>query len=1284
MNAIAQERLHLAKSLFHQTIDAHGQSMAGMLALLRRDEPLKQAMSENNSIALRPLVKELFETMAQRQRGLLSFSVTSHDGIHVSYPEDRGESLRQSFSSGENSADMVAGISLSTTGVPMLRVATSWFEQGNLLGQLELTEDVESLLGVLASGMGGEFFAFIDKRLVNRGAWEANLGHGKAEKFSWESFPKSLLLGKKHPELVNGLKAQPGIIDSPTPASIGLQGRQYLGASFGLMDSSGKALGQALWLQDTSDMRQMMRTTTWIYAAGSVLFSAMLIGFVGKRVSRIERKAKQAGQVLAESKSHLEQEVARRTREMTAVNSRLRKEVLERDQAEQKLLRNQMFLLTVLDSLAYPFVVVDARDFNIKLANRAAMRGTENTSGVTTCHGLIYGQDYPCIGRTMPCVLREVHRVKQPVMVEHRFIDESGVPAVYEVHAYPVLSSQGQVEQIIEYFIDITERKRAEESLSASEHNYRELVEATNCIVLRWDTEGRILFINGYGQKFFGYHGSELIGQSVTDTIVPRIERGGRDLSAMILDIISHPEKYEYSENENLRKDGQRVWVAWANKAICDERGRVIEILSFGNDITERRRATEALGESETRLRNIYENSPVMMHSFDENGRILSVNRKWIEETGYARDEAVGRTIDFLMTPETRVDVMERKIAQLWEKGALRNVECQFVHKDGHMIDVLVDCTVSQELDGQKTGLSVVQNVSERKRAEQELQLAASVFENSIEGILITDKNRKILRTNNAFTLVTGYSAEEASGNDPSFLASGRHDPMFYQNMWNSLNQNGFWQGEIWNRRRCGEIFPEWLGISTVYDTNHEPIYYVGVFTDITDKKLSEKRIYQLAHYDALTALPNRVLFQDRLEQALVEARRGGHMVPILYLDLDRFKPINDSFGHPVGDLLLQQVAERLRLSVREADTVARMGGDEFTVLLRMGSGTGGLDVVQRGSRVARVILEALAQPFDLEGHEVFVSASVGIVVYPQDGSTVAELIKNADTAMYHAKSKGRNNYLFYETHMNATAVDRLLIENSLRRALERSEFELFYQPSVDIKEGRIDSLEALLRWRHPELGMVYPDQFIALAEESGLIVPIGEWVLREAVRQVAQWRSAGFSTLRVAVNLSLRQFRHRELMNVIRQAVEEVGLGASVLSIEVTESAFMEDEEDTIARLNEMSEMGIQILIDDFGTGYSSLARLRTLPIHVLKIDRSFVRDITTDPNDASIISAIIAMAHNLQLKVIAEGVETVSQLNFLRSRDCEEVQGYLFSKPLPASEVIEILKNGALIPAD
>lgn len=553
----------------------------------------------------------------------------------------------------------------------------------------------------------------------------------------------------------------------------------------------------------------------------------------------------------------------------------------------------------------------------------------------------------------------------------------------------------------------------------------------------------------------------------------------------------------------------------------------------------------------------------------------------------------------------------------------------------------------------------------DRKTTGDELKLAASVFNESAEAIMIADREGNILRINPAFSRITGYSSEECIGQNPRLLRSQHHKQEFYQDFWNSLLNEGNWQGEIWNRRKTGEVFPAWQTITAVYDTNGDVIQYISIFSDITDKKLSEERIFHLAHFDVLTELPNRASFQNQLEQAILHASRQHSRLAVLFLDLDHFKLINDASGHPAGDELLKQVAGRIQALLREDDVVARLGGDEFTILLPDIKGS--KDV----AHVAEKILESMEQPFTLGQDEVVVTSSIGISTYPDDGEDRSTLLKNADAAMYQAKAQGRNNFQFFTTEMNTRAQQRLSMESAMRRALEHDEFLLHYQPQVSLESGHIIGVEALVRWQHPHEGLISPATFIPVAEDSGLIVPLGEWVMREACRQHQQWLNSGLPLMRMAVNISARQFMHQNLLSMMAEVIRDTGINPEYLELELTESIIMEKVEETVTTLHELRNMGVYLSIDDFGTGYSSMAYLKRFPIDKLKIDRSFVRDLATDPDDAAIVSATIAMAHNLNLTVIAEGVETEQQLQFLRENGCEEMQGYFFSMPLPADAI-------------
>ncbi len=548
-------------------------------------------------------------------------------------------------------------------------------------------------------------------------------------------------------------------------------------------------------------------------------------------------------------------------------------------------------------------------------------------------------------------------------------------------------------------------------------------------------------------------------------------------------------------------------------------------------------------------------------------------------------------------------------------------------------------------------------------------------YAQSHEAIVVTDANNRIVSVNSAFTRLTGYSAEEALGQNPRILASGHSSPQFYAEMWKSLEQYSYWEGEIWDKRKDGSSYPKLLTISVVRDANGKPCNYIANFTDISSSKQAAERLALLAYHDALTQLPNRLAFEAQLNHMLRVCEREGRQLAVMLIDLDNFKNINDTLGHHVGDEILRKVAARLRNAVRGSDLVARLGGDEFVVVLPE------IDSSVTAGRVANKIQSELADHYQIDEHVLYATPSIGISLYPTDGIDLTTLLRNADSAMYHAKSLGRNNHQFYASRMNEAAGERLRLESALRGAIAsmsplNCEFSLHFQPQLNTRTGQVSSLEALLRWNSPEFGPISPLRFIAIAEETGLIQPLGDWVVWEACRQLREIKKAGIDGLHMAINISAQQLRHENLLLLVQGALACYELKPQEIELEITESTAMQNPEVTVSILDQLAALGVMLAIDDFGTGHSSLAYLKHLPIKRLKLDRSFVTDIETDANDASICAATIALGHNLGLEVVAEGVETEMQKDFLSRLHCDFLQGYLYSKPVPMDEVIAYIK--------
>ncbi len=828
---------------------------------------------------------------------------------------------------------------------------------------------------------------------------------------------------------------------------------------------------------------------------------------------------------------------------------------------------------------------------------------------------------------------------------------------------------------------DITSRKRIELSLIERERFWSEVVRSVPDLLYVHDMQNkRVLFSNHSLGLQLGYSKTEL-----------------KAMEGDFWERVLHPDDSDYYWRiRNLQKvvgdglllesvlrwrhrDGQWRWFSIREQALArDERGRVSRLIGVAKDITEQIERNQSLRDSEQRYRLLAESISDVIFSTDSALHLNYVSPSVEPVLGYSVDWVMANSFYSLAANPQQLNglnlLLERIRDSLGERDRLERLREELpdqlfvfdcLRADGHKIPVELRLVLMWDENGRFEGiLGVGRDISQQRRAEKDLRMAATVFEHSTAAILVTDPAGYIVQVNKAFSRVSGYSAGQVLDQLPGMLTADRQQAAHLQYILSQLNQRGSWEGEVWLKRKGGENFPAWVGITAVHDEEGDLVSYVCFFSDISERKASEQRIHRLAYYDALTHLPNRTLFQDRLHSALQHAERHNEWVVLMFLDLDRFKPINDSLGHAAGDRMLKDVAVRLSACVDGDDTVARMGGDEFTLLLQPRATREG--ALNRAIHVAEQILDSLARPFVLEGREFFVTASIGIALAPQDGDELSQLMKNADTAMYHAKERGKNNFQFYQADMNASALERLELESDLRHAQEQGQFVLHYQPQFSGDGRRLTGVEALLRWNHPGRGLVPPTDFIPVLEELGLVVQVGEWVLEEACRQLKTWHDEKIRIPKISVNLSARQFAEGDLSARIAAILERTGVAPACLEVELTESILMRDVASAMQTLGELKRLGLCIAVDDFGTGYSSLNYLKQFPIDVLKIDRSFVDGLPDGEQDAQIARAIIAMAHSLNMMVIAEGVESHAQLEFLREHGCDEVQGYLLGRPM------------------
>jgi diguanylate cyclase (GGDEF)-like protein/PAS domain S-box-containing protein len=801
------------------------------------------------------------------------------------------------------------------------------------------------------------------------------------------------------------------------------------------------------------------------------------------------------------------------------------------------------------------------------------------------------------------------------------------------------------------------------------EERFRTIVTQVPGAVFRARPGGTIDFVSDAIEEISGYP-ARLFMSSTTDRwsdIVAPEDRRMRRRQVKEAVLAALPYEIEY---RIVDADGVERWVLESGQPVALGGNAAFWIDGIISDIGERKhnemRIEALLAEQGAVLDSVMFG---ILHVRER--RVVSTNRRFDEMFGYAEGELVGDSLLALFpTAEDCEDALRASVPVL-ASGSEFNEERQFRRRDGSLVWCMSSGRALDPERQDEGGIWVFADITGRRQAEEKARLAATVLEHIADGVMVIDVHGRIVATNPAYTQITGYTELEAVGKQSgltraSLASSAGHEPAFYDGLWRDLAETGFWRGEIWSTRKNGEVYLEWLTVSAVRDDDDTVSHYVCVFSDITKLKESQEKLDHLAHHDALTGLPNRLLFHDRLQHAMVCAARGGEQLAVIFIDLDRFKNVNDTLGHHVGDELLKQVATSLSGCLRDGDTLARLGGDEFIVLLEDVDG-------ERGARqVAEKLMRLFEQPVLVSEYELFITGSVGISLFPQDADDLNVLIRNADVAMYQAKARGRNGYAFYAPSMDGDGVERLRLEALLRRAVEKGEIWLAYQPQVEIDSGRLIGVEALVRWNSPELGQVGPDRFIPLAEDIGFINQLGAWVLEEACRQMVSWDEGGMVVPKIAVNLSARQFDRGGLAGQVERVLRETGLPPNRVQLEVTESVIM-NTGDAMQYINELHAIGVELAIDDFGTGYSSLAYLKQLPVQTLKIDRSFIKDISTDANDEAIAIAIIQLGKSMNLAVIAEGVETVEQAAFLLRHGCRRAQGYLYARPLPPDQLLE-----------